>query len=71
MFDSSLCTTIKLKQGEGDDASNVYLYLKEVEENLALVCLVGELEFKKHLININIDKIKIGLKQIFEAFKSE
>jgi len=59
-----------LKQGEGEDASNVYIYLKELEENLALVCMIGEVEFqKKHLINVNINQIRLGLKQLFEAYK--
>jgi Ras-related GTP-binding protein C/D len=69
-FDENLCTTIKLKSGETEDAGNVFLYLKEVDENLALVCMINEIEFqKKHLINYNINQIKVGLKDIFEAYK--
>ncbi len=62
------CTTIKLKTTWDGEDTKTYLYLREVHESLALVCLIQEAEFeKKHLINYNIDQIKIGLNQLFEA----
>lgn len=69
-FDEDSSTTIKLKKGEnneGEETGNTYLYLKEVDEYLALVCLIGEEEFqKKHLINYNINLLKESLQEIFE-----
>lgn len=67
-FNEDSFTTIKLKKGEknGNSDSNTYLYLKEVDEYLALVCLIDEEEFqKKHLINYNINLLKESLQEIF------
>ena len=67
-FDEESSTTIKLKKGDNsdDDSGSTYLYLKEVDEYLVLVCLIGEEEFqKKHLINYNINLLKESLKEIF------
>ena len=65
-FDEN-CTTIKLRTGD-DEQGNTYLYLREVDESLALVCLIQEVEFeKRHLINYNIDQIKLGLKELFKT----
>ena len=59
-FDEESSTTIKLKKGDEEDSANTYLYLKEIDEYLVLVCLIGEEEFgKKHLINYNINLLKI------------
>ena len=47
------------------------LYLRSVDKQLALVCLINESEIhKKHLINYNIDRFKEGLKKIFEQTKA-
>ena len=65
-FDEDSSTTIKLKKGDDENSVNTYLYLKEVDEYLALVCLIGEDEFqKKHLINYNIDLLKKSLQELF------
>jgi Ras-related GTP-binding protein C/D len=67
-FDEDSFTSIKLKKGEKnqEESSNTYLYLKEVDEYLALVCLIDEEEFqKKHLINYNINLLKQSLQEIF------
>lgn len=69
-FDEDSSTTIKLKKGEDEESGYTYLYLKEVDEYLALVCLIGEEEFqKKHLINYNIDLFKKSLQELFEKNK--
>lgn len=66
-FDEDSSTTIKLNKGDDEDSGNTYLYLKEVDEFLALVCLIGEEEFqKKHLINYNINILKESLQEIFK-----
>mmetsp|Transcript_3910 Transcript_3910/g.4772 ORF Transcript_3910/g.4772 Transcript_3910/m.4772 type:complete len:83 (+) Transcript_3910:705-953(+) len=65
-FDEDSSTTIKLKKGDDEDSTYTYLYLKEVDEYLVLVCLIGEEEFqKKHLINYNIDVLKENLQDLF------
>jgi Ras-related GTP-binding protein C/D len=65
-FDEDSSTTIKLKRGDDEESGHTYLYLKEVDDYLALVCLIGEEEFqKKHLINYNINLFKESLQEIF------
>ena len=46
------------------------LYLREVDQCLALVCLINQNEIhRQHLINYNIDRFKEGLKKIFAHSK--
>lgn len=69
-FNESSCTTIKLKKADPEDQSNTYLYLREIDDSLAVVCLINEIEFqKKHLINYNINKVKEGLQEIFKIYE--
>lgn len=66
-FDEDSYTSIKLKKGDDEEPSYVYLYLKEVGEYLALVCLIGEDDFQnKHVLNYNINLLKESLQKIFD-----
>jgi len=66
-FNEDSSTSIKLKKGEDDESSNTYLYLKEVGDSLALVCLISEEDFQnKHVINYNINLLKESLQEIFD-----
>lgn len=56
---------LNLNKGDEEDSTNTYLYLKEIDEYLVLVCLIGEEEFqKKHLINYNINLLKENLQEL-------
>jgi Ras-related GTP-binding protein C/D len=64
-FDKKSSSYIRL--GHSNPQENIVLYLREVDNYLALVCLINESEIhKQHLINYNIDRFKEGLKRIFE-----
>jgi Ras-related GTP-binding protein C/D len=64
-FDKKSSSIIKLASSNQQD--NIVLYMREVDKNLALVCLINQREIhKQHLINYNIDRFKEGLKKIFE-----
>ena len=64
-FDKKSSSYIRLSHSNPQE--NIVLYLREVDNYLALVCLINESEIhKQHLINYNIDRFKEGLKRIFE-----
>jgi Ras-related GTP-binding protein C/D len=68
-FDKKTSSFIRLSHQ--DPGQNIVLYLRSVDKQLALVCLINESEIhKKHLINYNIDRFKEGLKKIFEQTKA-
>ena len=44
------------------------LYLREIDQMLALVCLVKEDDFDRlGLIEFNIEQFRVGVKEVFEA----
>ena len=64
-FDKKSSSYIRLSHSNPQE--NIVLYLRELDNYLALVCLINESEIhKQHLINYNIDRFKEGLKRIFE-----
>ena len=64
-FDKKSSSFIRLRHTNPEE--NIVLYLREVDKQLALVCLINESEiYKHHLINYNLDRFKEGLKRIFE-----
>ena len=68
-FDKKTSSFIRLSHQ--DPGQNIVLYLRSVDKQLALVCLINESEIhKKHLINYNIDRFMEGLKKIFEQTKA-
>ena len=70
-FDENSFSIIKINSINKVESSKSYLYLRFIDANLALICVINEENFERqHLIDFNIKLFREAIKEILIVSKS-
>ena len=70
-FDDNSYSLINIKNLNRGEDSKSHLYLRFIDTNLALICIINESNFQRvHLIDFNIKLFREAVKEIFKVSKS-
>lgn len=70
-YDESSYSIIKINSINKAEASKSYLYLRLIDANLALICVINEENFERlHLIDFNIKLFRNAIREILSLYKS-